>query len=94
MAHTAKLAAWVGHGKGFEIREYPGPDPAAGAVLIHVALANKAEHLKGALDLMMRTRHTYPYDRILSHTFPLEHITEAFRQQEDGHITRGAIAPN
>ena len=56
MAHTAKLAAWVGHGKGFEIREYPVPHPAAGAVLIHVALA--------------------------------------FRQQEDGHITRGAIAPN
>ena len=25
---------------------------------------------------------------------PLKKINEAFRQQEDGHITRGAIAPN
>ena len=30
----------------------------------------------------------------LSHKFPLEQINEAFRQQEDGHITRGAIVPN
>jgi D-arabinose 1-dehydrogenase-like Zn-dependent alcohol dehydrogenase len=53
----------------------------------------EAEHLKATLDLMVRTRTRYPYDRILSHTFPLDQINEAFRQQEDGHITRGAIAP-
>jgi Zn-dependent alcohol dehydrogenase len=53
----------------------------------------EAEHLKATLDLMIRTRERYPYDRILSHTFPLEEINEAFRQQEDGHITRGAIVP-
>jgi D-arabinose 1-dehydrogenase-like Zn-dependent alcohol dehydrogenase len=53
----------------------------------------EAEHLKGALDLMIRTRQRYPYDRILSHKFPLAEINEAFRQQEDGHITRGAIVP-
>jgi D-arabinose 1-dehydrogenase-like Zn-dependent alcohol dehydrogenase len=40
MAETGKLAAWMGYGKGFEIREYPVPDPAPGAVLIRVALAN------------------------------------------------------
>jgi Zn-dependent alcohol dehydrogenase len=54
----------------------------------------EAEHLKATLDLMIRTRGRYPYGRILSHTFPLDQINEAFRQQEDGHITRGAIAPN
>jgi len=54
----------------------------------------EAEHLKGALDLMLRTSAKYPYHKILSHTFPLEKINEAFRQQEDGHITRGAIAPH
>jgi D-arabinose 1-dehydrogenase-like Zn-dependent alcohol dehydrogenase len=53
----------------------------------------EAEHLKRTLDLMVRTLHKYPYDRILSHVFPLEQINEAFRQQEDGHITRGAIKP-
>jgi threonine dehydrogenase-like Zn-dependent dehydrogenase len=54
----------------------------------------EAEHLKGALDLMVRTKAKYPYHKILSHKFPLEQINEAFRQQEDGHITRGAIVPN
>jgi D-arabinose 1-dehydrogenase-like Zn-dependent alcohol dehydrogenase len=54
----------------------------------------EAEHLKGALDLMMRTRDKYPYQQILSHKFPLDQINEAFKQQEDGHITRGAIVPN
>jgi D-arabinose 1-dehydrogenase-like Zn-dependent alcohol dehydrogenase len=53
----------------------------------------EAEHLKGALDLMLRTRDRYPYQKILSHHFPLERINDAFRQQEDGHITRGAIVP-
>lgn len=54
----------------------------------------EAEHLKRALDLMVRTRSKYPYHKILSHRFPLDQINEAFRQQEDGHITRGAIVPN
>jgi L-iditol 2-dehydrogenase len=53
----------------------------------------EAEHLKATLDLMIRTRERYPYDRILSHKFPLAEINEAFRQQEDGHVTRGAIVP-
>ncbi len=43
---------------------------------------------------LIRTRTQYPYDKILSHTFPLDRINDAFREREDGHITRGAIAPN
>jgi D-arabinose 1-dehydrogenase-like Zn-dependent alcohol dehydrogenase len=53
----------------------------------------EAEHLQATLDLMVRTRARYPYERIVSHTFPLGEINEAFRQQEDGHVTRAAIAP-
>lgn len=53
----------------------------------------EAEHLKAAVDLMVRTRDRYPYDRIISHRFPLERINEAFREQEAGHITRSAIVP-
>ena len=78
MAETGQLAAWVGREKGFEIREHPVP----GAALIKVALANVC-----GSDM-------HYWNKILSHTFPLEKINEAFRQQEDGHITRGAIAPN
>ncbi len=54
----------------------------------------EAEHLKGALDLMVRTRGKYPYERILSHKFPLDEINAAFTQQVQGHITRAAIVPN
>ena len=71
MAETGKLAAWVGQDKGFEIREYPVPDPAPGAALIPVALAN-----------------------VCGSDMHYCYFNEAFRQQEDGHITRGAIAPN
>jgi D-arabinose 1-dehydrogenase-like Zn-dependent alcohol dehydrogenase len=54
----------------------------------------EAEHLKKALDLMVRTRSKYPYHKVLSHKFPLEQINEAFAQQDKGHITRAAIVPN
>jgi D-arabinose 1-dehydrogenase-like Zn-dependent alcohol dehydrogenase len=54
----------------------------------------EAEHLRGALDLMLRTRGRYPYERIVSHRFPLEAINEAFRRQEDRHVTRAAIVPH
>ena len=54
----------------------------------------EAEHLKGALELMRRTLRRYPWDRVVSHTFPLEQINEAFAAQDKGHITRAAIVPN
>ena len=54
----------------------------------------EAEHLKGALDLMRRTLRRYPWDRVVSHKFPLEQINEAFAAQDKGHITRAAIVPN
>ena len=36
----------------------------------------EAEHLQQALDLMRRTRDRYPWQRVISHTFPLEQINE------------------
>jgi threonine dehydrogenase-like Zn-dependent dehydrogenase len=54
----------------------------------------EAEHLRGALDMMTRTRGRYPWNKIISHKFPLEAIEEAFVQQDKGHVTRAAIVPN
>jgi len=51
----------------------------------------EAEHLQQALDLVMRTRDTYPWDRVLSHKLPLERINEAFEQSDQGKVTRAAI---
>jgi threonine dehydrogenase-like Zn-dependent dehydrogenase len=50
-------------------------------------------HLRDALDLLHRTRNKYPYDRIVSHKFPLDHINEAFAQQDKGTITRSSLVP-
>jgi Zn-dependent alcohol dehydrogenase len=54
----------------------------------------EAEHLRDALDLMRRTLTKYPWGRVVSHTFPLQEINEAFALQDKGHVTRAAIVPN
>ncbi|MBV9601857.1 MAG: zinc-binding dehydrogenase [Chloroflexi bacterium] len=53
----------------------------------------EAEHLQQALDLMRRTRNTYPWHKVVSHTFPLEQINEAFVAADQGKVTRAAIVP-
>jgi D-arabinose 1-dehydrogenase-like Zn-dependent alcohol dehydrogenase len=51
----------------------------------------EAEHLQQALALVHRTREKYPWDRVLSHTFPLASINEAFEEADRGTVTRAAI---
>jgi Zn-dependent alcohol dehydrogenase len=53
----------------------------------------EAEHLQQALDLMRRTRDRYPWHKVISHTFPLERINEAFVEADQGRVTRAAIVP-
>src|SRR5919199_1828117 len=53
----------------------------------------EAEHLRQALQLMERTRERYPWQRVVSHTFPLERINEAFVEADAGRVTRAAIVP-
>jgi len=50
-------------------------------------------HLQDALGILRRTRDTYPFDRIVSHTFPLAEINEVLAAQDKGHITRASLAP-
>src|SRR2546428_333311 len=54
----------------------------------------EAEHLRGALDLMLRTLTKYPWRKVVSHKYPLEEINRAFTEQDKGHVTRAAIVPN
>lgn len=51
----------------------------------------EAEHLRQAIQLIERTRDTYPWDQVISHTFPLDAIDEAFRLSDAGQVTRAAI---
>lgn len=53
-----------------------------------------------ALDLLLRCRARYPFERLVSHSYPLERIDDAFRDAEwhgrdatASRITRAAIVP-
>jgi D-arabinose 1-dehydrogenase-like Zn-dependent alcohol dehydrogenase len=47
--------------------------------------------LKKALDFLGRTKDKYPFDKILSRTYPLEEINKAFEEQDKGLVSRSAI---
>ena len=47
--------------------------------------------LKKALDFLSRTRDKYPFEKILSRTYPLEEIDKAFEEQDKGLVSRSAI---
>jgi threonine dehydrogenase-like Zn-dependent dehydrogenase len=56
--------------------------------------------LPRALNFVERTRERVPWDRVISHTFPLEGINEAFERAEwvgrepaEALITRAAVTP-
>ena len=53
----------------------------------------EAEHLQQALNLVLKTREKYPWNRVLSHRFPLAEINEAFTMADQGKVTRAAIVP-
>ena len=53
----------------------------------------EAEHLRQALELVLRTKDRYPWEKVASHTFPLERINEAFADADRGAVTRAAIVP-
>lgn len=53
----------------------------------------EAEHLKQALDFVHRHRHKYPFERVLSHQFPLTEINEAFAAADRGEVTRATLVP-
>lgn len=52
-----------------------------------------ADTLKKALDFLSRTKGKYPFDKILSRSYPLEEINRAFEEQEKGLVSRSAIVP-
>jgi threonine dehydrogenase-like Zn-dependent dehydrogenase len=51
------------------------------------------KHLRDALEILRRARDKYPFDRIVSHKFPLEEINDVFAAQNEGHITRASLVP-
>jgi threonine dehydrogenase-like Zn-dependent dehydrogenase len=46
-----------------------------------------------ALDFMRRNQMRLPFDKLISHTFPLSEINEAFQQADAGAVIRASIVP-
>jgi len=49
--------------------------------------------LKRALDFLSRAKDRYPFERILSRSYPLEDINKAFEEQDKGLVQRATIIP-
>jgi hypothetical protein len=47
--------------------------------------------LRRGLELRERVRDRYPFERVLSHQFPLENITRAFEHADEGKAVRTAL---
>ena len=62
-----------------------------GAKSIIAVCYYKGESLKKAIDFMLRTKNKYPYEKILSKSYPLEEIERAFEAQDKGLVSRSAI---
>jgi len=52
-----------------------------------------ADSLLKALDFLCTRQHKYPFQRVLSHKYPLRAIDQAFRDQDAGRIHRAALLP-
>ena len=53
----------------------------------------RRDTLKKALDFLSRAKGKYPFDKILSRSYPLEEINKAFEEQDKGLVSRSAIVP-
>ncbi len=50
-------------------------------------------YLKKALDFLSRAKNSYPFEKILSHSYPLEKINKAFDDALKGKVSRATIVP-
>jgi len=53
----------------------------------------EADSLLKALQLLATRQDKYPFQRVLSHKYPLRAIDEAFRDQDGGRVHRAALLP-
>ena len=53
----------------------------------------RPESLKAALVMLSESANRYPFDRILSHSYPLTEVDQAFADQDTGAVQRAALLP-
>ena len=50
-------------------------------------------HLQWAIDFLAQTRGVYPFEKMVTHTFPLDQINAAMKLAQSGQAIRVAVAP-
>ena len=50
-------------------------------------------HLQAAIDFLDQTQSKYPFEKMVTHTFPLERINEALKLAQSGQAIRVAVTP-
>jgi len=72
-------------------------DPAATLVMTNKSIYGvnfyPAWALKDALNFLSRAKDRYPFDKVLSHSYSLDEINQAFENQDKGHVSRSTIIP-
>ena len=53
----------------------------------------RPQSLKAALVMLSESATRYPFDRILSHSYPLTEVDQAFADQDTGAVQRAALLP-
>jgi Zn-dependent alcohol dehydrogenase len=46
------------------------------------------------LDLLVRTKDRYPFDRLVSHKFKLSDVNEGIRMSLEGKVVRAGLVPD
>jgi threonine dehydrogenase-like Zn-dependent dehydrogenase len=54
---------------------------------------NDLDDLRKVLELIETRRDRYPWDKMVSHTFKLQELNEAFKVANERNVTRVAIVP-
>jgi putative phosphonate catabolism associated alcohol dehydrogenase len=52
-----------------------------------------ARHLQWAVDFLAQTRRVYPFEKMVTHTFPLDQINEAMKLAQSGKAIRVGVTP-
>jgi len=82
----------VGHGRP-DFQSRPGEGGAQGGLTIVGSGNYKAWVLPKVLDLLVRTRDKYPFDKLVSHKFKLEDVNEGIQLSIEGKVIRAGVVP-
>ena len=72
------------------------PDPSQlvhGGKTILGMMWYRPESLQAALQMLSESATRYPFDRVLSHSYPLTEVGQAFADQDTGAVQRAALLP-